>query len=300
MKILDSRSLLSHGQISQVSLSLSAVFSREDVIKSLICLVIGSILLLTCLSPLYADENIRIPVLEIKLDKKPGYEFKDLHKGLVWQSDLHSDLPQSYFPKKKRNIIKEYLSRAQFVTLDKITAQLCRENIDDLKKDRNFYAKFPVKNLQDAAFYAGLHYYNHWTSFSFANIFSFDLPYKTVYNAEQHFKYYLSKYPEGKYVLPTMFSIAKCRAHQKDYLEAYYTYKYAVEFAMQNEDVEDEQIADKVALELVRLSRKHGGDFGISFRIKKNYKIFSPLEIIFKDNIVYITVFSIDNYGLHG
>ncbi len=272
----------------------------EDIIRSLICLVLGSILLFTCLLPLYADENIRIPVMEIKLDKKPGYEFKDLHKKFVWQSDLHGDLPRSYFPKEKRNIIKEYLNRAQFVTLDKITAQVCRDNIDDLKKDQDFYAKFPVKNLEDSTFYAGLHYYDHWTPFSFANILTFNFPYQTVYNSEQQFKYYLSKYSDGKYVLPAMFSIAKCRAHQRDYLEAYYAYKYAVEFAMQNEDVDDVQIVDKVALELVKLSRRYGGDFGISFQIKKNYKFSSPLEIIFKDNIVYITIFSIDDYGSHG
>jgi hypothetical protein len=219
------------------------------------------------LCALYSEQILRIPVFQMNLEKQ----------------DKGSFLPDRLKPRK--NSLKEFMGRIQFVTLDKLTESLCDVNIQNLRLNTGFISKYRIQSKEDAVFYAGDFYYRHWTPVAFSGPHSgcaivdhalgsssgkrqplghMSTAFKTVYSAEQHFKNYLKKFPDGAYVLPALFGIAKCRVFQHDYAEAYSTYKYALQSELEKYDVNDaEATAKSIAGELLKINRNFCEDFDV-------------------------------------
>lgn len=231
-------------------------------------------------SGLYSAEYQSVPVLQFKFGE--GAVINGLSSKEFPNRNGFSERQSA----SRKNPINEYLKRIQFVTLDNLTEQLCAKNVNHLLNTDKFYVKYPVADREDAAFYAGTYYFNHWTGFPLAGKGSgceivdasarrgqvpngFDLPYRTVYSAEQQYKYYVKNYPDGRYLLPAMFGIAKCRIHQKDYDEAVVVYETALLAEMRKFGFYDKSVAHSAALELVRLGKKIGESLEISIRISR-------------------------------
>jgi hypothetical protein len=201
--------------------------------------------------------------------------------------------------------LEEYLKRPQFLTLDERTKQLCWQNILRLMQNKTFCGKYNVRDKDDAAFYTGLYYSRFWTSAAFFGkengdfLFQpgpagmgFNMPYETVYNAEQVFKLYLTQYPRGKYVLAALFNIARCRVRQKDFNEAYYAYKYAMRIALKDLFPDDQGMADRIALDMVRYNKKYGEDLSIQLQVQNQpgLKKERNLEITMERKLLRIKV----------
>ncbi|MDD5067351.1 MAG: hypothetical protein PHF84_09930 [bacterium] len=252
------------------------------------------------------NDTLDIPFFSIGIEElKPGFFIDFSRARAANPSPVFDGLTREQLVRTERmkNPLEEYIKRIQFITLDNTVKQLCRQNIERLRNDKLFRSRNKISGTEDLSFYAGLYYYGYWTPVSIgkrrtddaiinhgAGSAGFELPYQSIYSAEQLFKYYLTQYPKGKYVLAAMFSIARCRIHQKDYEEAYYTYKYAVRVALQDYEWDTEEIADTIALELVKYNKRYGENLDIQLQVasvpgmKKN----SDYEITLDDRIIRI------------
>lgn len=259
--------------------------------------------------PFIPDRPLRL----LELPELPGLNYK-------------YNLPD--YKERRIPAMEEYMSRPQFEYLmQNKDKKEYNKKLNILLQDATFLNKFDIERnasgwlsrdmKEYATFNMGQYYFKHWTDFkvgipelksgySFLDTLydivirynpiipkGFDSPYRTVYDAEQSYKYYLFKYPNGAYTVPALFSIAQCRIHQRDYLEATVAYKYAFRFLMEQYGYTNTIITDMYAKRLIQYSRKYKDSLRINLQISKidstNY-IDSRFEFDEDNTSVYIGI----------
>jgi len=209
------------------------------------------------------------------------------------------------YQKRKPSALQEYMERPQFKYLmtEKIAMEYDRKLNLLLNNDR-FLNRFNIQKrktgyiskeiMEKTVFNMGQHYFDQWTTFKLGRprintgrsffdtlyrmIFlkiplisiPFKTPYRTIYDAEQSFRYYLKKYPNGLYSAPALFSIGRCRINQKDYLEATIAYKYALRVLMEQNGITNSTIADTYAPRIMHYAKEYQDGININIHILKD------------------------------
>lgn len=95
--------------------------------------------------------------------------------------------------------------------------------------------------------------------------FPFTTPFRKVREAEQGFRFYLRKFPEGAYTVPALLSIARCRIHQKDFFEARTAYEYALRFIMERHNRFHPDLEEEYSRKILNYARKYPDELMINF-----------------------------------
>lgn len=204
----------------------------------------------------------------------------------------------------KKDSLEEYTDRMQFrYLLNQKSKRDIESNLKKLIHDTEFVSQYQIQkgkqnylnpeNREKALFSMGHHYFNNSTPFTvgspkikFTRIISkeildlpflqiplisipFKTPYRTVYNAEQSFRYYINQFPKGRFTIPSLFAIAQCRIHQKDYLEAYINYKYALRILMEKNGYTNNNLVETYAREILKYTKDTDNIINIQFHISK-------------------------------
>lgn len=240
------------------------------------------------------------PVKAQEKDLFPDTPFKILPLPTFDPDHVTNNPPEQ----EKLFTIDEYRKRPQFEYLmKKKDEKEYSEKLDTLLKDDDFLAKYNIERnekgfinsdeREKASYFMGQYYFNYWTGLQVGtptlnlghnfidtmhNLFVAQIPlfsipfktsYRTVYDAEQSYRYYIRRYPDGRYIIPSLFSLAQCRIHQKDYLEAFFNYKYALNILMEKSGQSDPDLAGSLAHKILYYARKYEEGITINVKIKK-------------------------------
>lgn len=201
---------------------------------------------------------------------------------------------------KRRPALKEYMERPQFQY--QMTPEVFREYDkkymnrlqDHLSLDAWRIAREDGKWLRQedkeaVAYYSAARSFDEWTDFhvgaprirlgstfldTLENIFikgiplitfPFTTPFRTVREAEQGFRFYLRKFPEGAYTVPALLSIARCRIHQKDFFEARTAYEYALRFIMERQGQFRPDLDEEYSWKILSYARIYPEELMINF-----------------------------------
>ncbi|MBU1076954.1 MAG: hypothetical protein KKH98_06650, partial [Spirochaetes bacterium] len=212
--------------------------------------------------------------------------FNSVYAGKIkYPEPVFQDRPSTFFPlsplpghfirNEEKSAVREYMERPHFrQMMTEKEEKVYHKEYLNLLQNKDFLNRYSLKRdkrgslsgeaQEFAAFSMGQYFFSKWSKFHLGLLFQ--TPYRTMYKAEQSFRYYLKKHPDGKFTAPVLFSIAQCRIHQKDYFEAYVAYRYAFRILLENNGLTNMSIIDLCAHEVLNYAKKYEDKLNINIK----------------------------------
>ena len=200
--------------------------------------------------------------------------------------------------------VEKYTGRNQFIYLmtdeEEVNYYI---KLITLLKDEGFINKFKLARdekglildgyeFEKASFGMALHFYKSWsepvssvnTVYNVPVSFSFDFPYRRIYDTKQAVRYYIKKYPNGDFIVPALILMAKCNIIEENINEAVISYEYALKTTMEQNGIFEPSLhsgMSAIAENILNYSSRYGDTVKIKIRAE-NEGTNSNSETLFK------------------